>query len=171
MKKTILLSITFFGLVCFPTWAGPSCPLPRELGRIDNPQGKKLYTIRYKGDTYTYWNVLYQSEGKTLNFETVLRRDAKERCFLAYADPAGEAGSMTKGVPRTVAKAFSLRLMEDAIKTEGRASIQANINKMGSDDVMSQELLDTLTSLDFKVPSSIRVNRYWNGPLTQEKYK
>jgi hypothetical protein len=173
MRKTILLSIALFGLASFPSWAGPSCSLPNELGRIDKFQGKKLYSIRYKGDLYTYWDVFYKNkgDGQTYKFETVLRQDAKGRCFLAHTDPSGEAGTMTKGVPRSVAKAFALKVMQDAVKAEGRESVQANINKMGSNDVLSQELLDALIALGFKVPSSIRLDRYWNGRLTQETYK
>jgi hypothetical protein len=171
MKKTTLLSIALLGLFSSPVWADPSCPLPRDLGRIDNPQGKKLYTVRYNSDIYTYWNVAYQREGQTFNFETVLRQDSKGRCYVADADPSGEGGSMTKGVPRKVAKTFSLRIVQDAIKTKGRESIQANINKTGRDYLMGQETVDALTSLNFKVPSSIRVDPYWDGSLTQRKYR
>lgn len=172
MKKLLFFTLLPLAIATsFPVLAVPSCPLPQRFFRVENPQGKVLYRVRSKTDTYDYWQVSHNREGQTLKFVAVIRRDSKGKCYLADEDSSGEAGTMTKGVPRSVAKAFALKLVQDSIKTNGRDAIQSNLDKMGRDDVMGQEMVDALTSLNFKVPSNIRVDRYWNGPLRQETYK
>lgn len=163
MKLKMLIISTIF---CGFASASHACSLPKVLGRIANPQGKALYQVKSGTDTYSLWEVTTPRG----TFDTVLRKDKQGNCYIAFTDPAGDADTMTKGVPAKVAQTFSLKRTQDAIKRMGKDKLQSAINAMGSEIVFPEER-DAYTALGLTLPSGVRISPYWSGPLQQVKYK
>lgn len=161
--KVILLSI----LLCSVASVSQACPLPKVLGRIVNPQGKALYQVKSGTDVYSLLEITAQQG----TFDTVLKKDKQGHCYIAFTDPAGDADTMTKGVPLKVAQTFALKTTQDAIKRMGKDGFQAALNKMGSEDIVFPEDRDAYTALGLTLPRGVRIAPYWSGPLQQIKYK
>jgi hypothetical protein len=172
MKRFLLFAIPFtlFFSIIPSAFAKNVCRLPNSLGRIVNPHGAPLYSVKVGTDTYTYWEISYLRERLATVFYTVVKQDAIGRCFVAFTDPSGDADTMTKGVPKAVAITFSEESLKDAINHRGREAIQRDLDKFSSEDIIYPEQRDAYLKMGFKIPSSAHVSNYWSGLLKQSQY-
>jgi hypothetical protein len=155
MRSLFLVSLLTF-LLSAPVHA--ACQMPKLLTRDVRSQSKQLYSLNYKGSTYTYWQYTgFDANNQSHSYEIILKN-----CVVAFSAASGDEVSWTISLPRPVAIAFAKKEIENNIKRLGRAKIQARLLQYGSDGIQP-ELAEAYKALGFRFPSNIKIYP-WDGP-------
>jgi hypothetical protein len=166
---TVLLSIPLVSLHTIHANAQTACHLPKTIGRYSTAQSKSLYSTAMNGEMYTLWETKYAQGQQTFAFKSVVKKDKKNHCYLAYSEPSGETDTMTYGVPKAVAETFAIQRVKDRIKEGGKAELQKALDTLKSSDSLAQEELMALRSLGLSVPSTVKIIPYYTGPMHQQR--
>jgi hypothetical protein len=173
MRFLYILSAIFVAIPLAPLQvkAEVACSLPKTIGRRVTTGSKPLYSLKLGSDIYTFWRTSFEEGRQTFAFDSVVKKDKQNHCYLSFTDVSGEPTTLTHGVPKIVAQTFAIKQLKDRIKKVGKPSLQNELNAMSSKDVLAQEDVDALRSLGLTLPSTVRVIPYNTGPLYQHKYR
>ena len=92
----------------------PSSCIPKTIGMTVVKSVKPLAIIGYRGQTYHF--IAVEGQRKNESVRAVIRRG--QACHLIFVD-AGEATTLSEGVPIPVAKQIALVAFKNAVKRRG----------------------------------------------------
>jgi hypothetical protein len=154
-----LLALGFLFAIAIASPAQAVCQMPKDAGRAMRSESKQLYSLTYKGHSYTFWNYKGWDSANQVHSHEVILKD----CKLAFSGAGGDEVSWSIGVPRPVAISFAKKEIENNIKRLGRAKIQARLLQHGSVGIQP-ELAEAYKALGFRLPSDIKIYP-WDGPV------
>jgi hypothetical protein len=100
---------------------------------------------------------------KDEKFPAVMRKQGK-KCYLSYADPGGESGTLSYGVPVPVVKEFTLKNLKHHVISIGTSRYQSEINSQTN---FSPEDAWAIKKLGFILPSNAKIQD-WNKEPSRE---
>jgi hypothetical protein len=150
MRYLLALGCLFAIVIASPAQA--TCQMPNDAGRAVRSESTQLYTLTYKGHSYTFWDYKGWDSANQVHSHEVILKD----CKLAFSGAGGDEVSWSIGVPRPVAIAFAKKEIERDIKRLGRPKIQALLTQH-VDFGLQPEQAEAYKALGFKLPSTTKI--------------
>jgi hypothetical protein len=160
MLKPIYISL-FLGLSVIPAQA--VCK-PKTISNVLVKSQVIAAQVKYKNSTYSLAKITGRRPNEVFS---VIYREKKGECYLSFADPGGEAYSLSEGVPRPVAISFAKQSIKAYISRFGQAKLIQKYNALPS---IAPEDAEALKELGIPLSTGVKVNP-WATPQPEERIK
>jgi hypothetical protein len=168
MMKTFVLSVlcasvlaVSISLVSVAEVQFPNACVPRTVANVVVKKIVVRDVEKFNGSTFYLTTV--EGMRKDEKFPAVMRKQGK-KCYLSYADPGGESGTLSYGVPVPVVKEFTLKNLKHHVISIGTSRYQSEINSQTN---FSPEDAWAIKKLGFILPSNAKIQD-WNKEPSRE---
>lgn len=160
MLKPIYISL-FLCLFAIPAQA--VCK-PKTISNVLVKSQVIAAQVKYKNSIYSLAKITGRRPNEVF---FVIYREKNGACYLSFADPGGEAYSLSEGVPRPVAISFAKKSIKAYIASFGQAKLIQKYNVLPS---IAPEDASALIDLGIPVPKGIKISP-WATPEKEELIK
>jgi hypothetical protein len=150
MLKPLFLALSI-GLLPLPSLA--AC-VPKIIGNTVVVSQNTVAKVTYKGSIYRFVGITGQRPKE--KFSAILR-EKDGACWVTFADPGGEALSLSEGAPRPVAIAFSKTYLVAYMSRFGKAKL---LKKYANLQTMAPEDAEAFKQLGLPLPSGVPIAQW-----------
>lgn len=157
MFKVIYISL----FLCFSVIPAQAVCKPKTISNVVVKAQVIASQVKYKSSIYSLAKITGRRPNEVF---FVVYRERNGACYLAFADPGGEAYSLSEGVPRPVAIYFARQSIKADIAKYGRDKL---IQKYNALPAIAPEAAEVLKELGIPL-EGLRVNP-WSTPEREVK--